>query len=70
MPEYRYRCPCGQDMVIEKCMDDSSTEETCLRCGAVMRRVFEMPRLNLNAWNPDPREMNAEKEATAAGMYE
>ena len=39
-------------------------------CGAQMVKQIGIPRLNVNHWVPNPLEMNAEKEAIAAGMYE
>ena len=34
------------------------------------REVPNHPLVNFNNWKPDYRQMDGEKEATAAGMYE
>ena len=71
MPFYEYRCECGQDALIEKSMNDAARKERC-SCGQTMKRVWagNPPRISLNHWVPDYRQMDGEKEAIAAGMYE
>ena len=70
MPNYDYKCKCGQVAEIEKSMDEAGRDERCPDCGQPMKRVWAMPRLSLNHWVPDYRQMDGEKEAIAAGMYE
>lgn len=67
MPLYEFKCECGKTFDVHCSMGDASSEATCA-CGRVAKRVWTSPRLNF--WSVDPREMNGEKEAIDAGMYE
>lgn len=69
MPLYEYRCSCGKEALIEKPMSMSSQTEHCF-CGKIMRRIYQASCINWNHWVPDYRQMDGEKEAIAAGMYE
>lgn len=75
MPNYDYRCECGLIQEIEVHMGDAPAKIHC-QCGKWARRVFHMPRVSLNKWNPNFRfndvscELDCDREATAIGMDE
>lgn len=63
------RCKCGK-IYIE---DDFSRWSDWLRCKCgerVFKKDTSSPLINFNNWKPDFRQMDGEKEFTAAGGYE
>ena len=71
MPIFCFGCKCGEkkeDLFGDRAEADASP--IVCECGEKMVRLVTFPRLNLNHWRPNPMEMNAEKEAIAAGAYE
>ncbi|MDF1545608.1 MAG: hypothetical protein P1R58_10960 [bacterium] len=69
MAFYDYKCECGQAIEVQKRMGEAPKSIRC-HCGNKAKRVYHMPHVSFNHWVPDYRQMDGEKEAIAAGMYE
>jgi putative FmdB family regulatory protein len=69
MPLYDYKCKCGKIIEVLKRMGHAPKTIGC-SCGERAERIYSMPHINFNNWVPDYRQMDGEKEAIAAGMYE
>lgn len=62
------KCKCGKEYQ-EKDFGKFSLWLRC-ECGNVVKSGGSLPLVNFNNWKPDYRQMDAEKEFTAAGGYE
>lgn len=55
MPRYDFQCrSCEAVMELELSMNDASSAQTCIVCGAPANRIYTMPKLLFKA---DPRDV-------------
>lgn len=75
MPQYDYRCRDGHVHEVEAHMGKAPKTTTCT-CGKRAVRVYAMPNVSWNKWNPNysfndiSDEIDGERDAIACGAYE
>ena len=72
MPLYDFICyQCKvRDEAVKKDFEAAKADPIQCRCGQPMTPKFPAPLVNFNNWKPDYKQMDGEKEFTAAGGYE
>ena len=72
MPSNDFKCECGAIHTVEAHMGDAPAEVLC-ECGKWAKRVFYMPCVSFNKWNPNYKfvdvseELDCDRDAIAMG---
>ena len=68
---YDFKCPkCKTKKEVECSISEHTNLSITCDCGAMMEQIIGSPMISFNNWRPDPRVMDGEKEARAAGFYD
>jgi len=71
---FDFKCDnCGRIQELESHVGQAPSEMSC-ECGHMARRVYQMPNVSMNKWNPNYRfvdvsdELDCDKDAKAMGF--
>lgn len=68
---YEFECSeCGEKKEVECTITEHVNLSVACICGVMMTQKITAPMISFGNWRPDPRVMDGEKEARAAGFYD
>jgi len=60
MPEYHYRCDCGNTLVVDKSMSNCHDTEICVECSAEMYRDYHAENTTTNGGDHEARPLHSD----------